>query len=442
MATYKAPRGTHDIYGKMALGLEKLDSISRQIFKKHNFKEVITPIFEEASLFTRSIGEATDIVEKEMYVFEDRKGRKLALRPEGTASLVRAYIEHRFDMTEPIGKFFYSGEMFRYERPQAGRYRQFSQMGAEYLANPNPNADAEIILVAKEILSALNIKDIKIHLNSLGCAGCRAEFRKKLVDYFSSVSDLCEDCKRRLEKNPLRLLDCKIDSSKFQNVPSMKECLCGECSDHFSQVQTLLKSVGCDYIVDDKLVRGLDYYTRTVFEVRSSSVGSQDALCAGGRYDNLVKELGGQQIPSVGFALGCERVLMACEQNGFFETVKTDDVVFIAVADEDLFPQAFTFANELMLNNNNIRKNIELSENITIEGPFLNKSLKSQFKLADKLGAKKTVVFGRNEFNNGKIIIKDMTVQEQKEISLPDFIMERIKNLDTSGFKMSAYAEK
>ncbi|MDD3053403.1 MAG: histidine--tRNA ligase [Endomicrobiia bacterium] len=433
MSIYKAPRGTHDIFGKLALGLEKLDLISRQVFRKHNFKEVRTPIFEDVSLFTRSIGEATDIVEKEMYVFEDRKGRKLALRPEGTASLVRAYIEHRFDMTEPIGKFFYSGEMFRYERPQAGRYRQFLQMGAEYLANPSPNADVEIILVAKEILSTLNIKDITIHLNSLGCPKCRAEFRQKLVDYFASISDLCEDCKRRLEKNPLRLLDCKIDSNKFQNVPTMQECLCDDCNNHFQQVQALLKRVDCDYIVDHKLVRGLDYYTRTVFEVRSSSVGSQDALCAGGRYDNLVKELGGQQIPSVGFALGCERVLMACEQNGFFDSLQTDDVVFIALADEELFVDAFTFANDLILNNNDIRKDICLSENIIIEGPFLNKSLKSQFKLADKIGAKKTIIFGKNEFDKGKIIVKDMVTQEQKEVKLPDYCFNRqICNTDSN----------
>ena len=212
MAIYKAPRGTHDIYGKIALGLEKLDEFAREIFKKHNFKEIKTPMFEDAALFTRSIGEATDIVEKEMYLFQDKKGRTLALRPEGTASLVRAYIEHRLDMEEPVGKFFYCGDMFRYERPQAGRYRQFLQMGAEYLGNPNPNADVEIILLAKEILSKLNIQDVIIHINSLGCNKCRPVFRRKLVDYFSSIQDLCDDCKRRLEKNPLRLLDCKIDS--------------------------------------------------------------------------------------------------------------------------------------------------------------------------------------------------------------------------------------
>ena len=237
MTQYKAPRGTHDIYGQMALALEELDKISRTVFRKRNFKEIKTPMFEDVTLFTRSIGEATDIVEKEMYVFEDRKGRKLALRPEGTASLVRAYIEHRLDMEEPIGKFFYCGDMFRYERPQAGRYREFLQMGAEYLGNPNPNADVEIILLAKEILSTLNIDDVVIHINSLGCQNCRPIFRQKLVNYFSSIQDLCEDCKRRLEKNPLRLLDCKIDSQKFQNIPTMQECLCEDCKNHFKRVQ-------------------------------------------------------------------------------------------------------------------------------------------------------------------------------------------------------------
>jgi len=418
MAQYKAPRGTHDIYGQMALALEELDKISRTVFRKHNFKEIKTPMFEDVSLFTRSIGEATDIVEKEMYVFEDRKGRKLALRPEGTASLVRAYIEHRLDMEEPIGKFFYCGDMFRYERPQAGRYREFLQMGAEYLGNPNPNADVEIILLAKEILSTLNINDVVIHINSLGCANCRPIFRQKLVDYFSSIQDLCEDCKRRLEKNPLRLLDCKIDSQKFQNVPTMQECLCDDCKNHFDQVQSLLKSVGCEYVVDDKLVRGLDYYTRTVFEVRSNAVGSQDAICAGGRYDNLVKELGGQQIPSVGFALGSERVLMAAQNTGFFDKLPKNELVFIALADNELFNEAFKFANNLILNKDNVRQKLELQDNIIVEGPFINKSLKSQFKLADKLGASKTILFGKTEFDNGKILVKDMKTQQQQEVKL------------------------
>ena len=418
MAQYKAPRGTHDIYGQMALALEELDKISRTVFRKHNFKEIKTPMFEDVALFTRSIGEATDIVEKEMYVFEDRKGRKLALRPEGTASLVRAYIEHRLDMEEPIGKFFYCGDMFRYERPQAGRYREFLQMGAEYLGNPNPNADVEIILLAKEILSTLNINDVVIHINSLGCANCRPIFRQKLVDYFSSIQDLCEDCKRRLEKNPLRLLDCKIDSQKFQNVPTMQDCLCDDCKNHFEQVQSLLKSVDCKYTVDDKLVRGLDYYTRTVFEVRSNAVGSQDAICAGGRYDNLVKELGGQQIPSVGFALGSERVLMAAQNTGFFDKLPKNDLIFIALADNELFNEAFKFANNLILNKDGIRQKFNFQDNIIVEGPFLNKSLKSQFKLADKLGASKTILFGKTEFDNGKIIVKDMKTQEQQEVSL------------------------
>ena len=416
MSQYKAPRGTHDIYGQLALALEQLDKISRTVFRKRNFKEIKTPMFEDVALFTRSIGETTDIVEKEMYVFEDRKGRKLALRPEGTASLVRAYIEHRLDMEEPIGKFFYCGDMFRYERPQAGRYREFLQMGAEYLGNPNPNADAEIILLAKEILSTLNINDVVIHLNSLGCKNCRPIFRQKLIDYFSSIQDLCEDCKRRLEKNTLRLLDCKIDSQKFQNVPTMQECLCDDCKNHFEQVQSLLKSVNCDYIVDDKLVRGLDYYTRTVFEVRSNAVGSQDAICAGGRYDNLVKELGGQQIPSVGFALGSERVLMAAQNTGFFDKLPKNDLIFIALADNELFGEAFKFANNLILNKDNIRQKLNLQNNITVEGPFLNKSLKSQFKLADKVGAVKTILFGKTEFDNGKIVVKDMKTQQQQEI--------------------------
>jgi histidyl-tRNA synthetase len=291
-------------------------------------------------------------------------------------------------------------------------------MGAEYLGNPNPNADVEIILLAKEILSTLNITDVVIHINSLGCANCRPIFRQKLVDYFSSIQDLCEDCKRRLEKNPLRLLDCKIDSQKFQNVPTMQECLCDDCKNHFEQVQSLLKSVDCKYTVDDKLVRGLDYYTRTVFEVRSNAVGSQDAICAGGRYDNLVKELGGQQIPSVGFALGSERVLMAAQNTGFFDKLPKNELVFIALADNELFNEAFKFANKLILNKDNIRQKLNLQDNVIVEGPFQNKSLKSQFKLADKLGASKTILFGKTEFDKGNILVKNMKTQEQQEVTL------------------------
>ncbi|MCL2389509.1 MAG: histidine--tRNA ligase, partial [Elusimicrobia bacterium] len=314
--SFKAPRGTKDILGTQVRGMSFIENAAREVFSKHNFTEVRTPIFEDTGLFTRSIGEATDIVEKEMYTFQDRKGRSLTLRPEGTAGLARAYIEHRLDISNPAGKFFYCGEMFRYERPQAGRYRQFSQIGAEYYGSTEPAADAEIIILAAKVLNSVGIKNIKIHINSLGCPDCRPKYRQALVEYFAKAQDICQDCARRLSKNPLRLLDCKVDNHKFADVPQMSGYICAPCKDNFSSVKNFLRAAGTEYIEDTKLVRGLDYYSRTVFEIRSADVGSQDAIAAGGRYDGLLKQLGGQNTPAVGFALGTERVYMAAQKAG------------------------------------------------------------------------------------------------------------------------------
>jgi histidyl-tRNA synthetase len=409
---YKAPRGTRDIFGETVLGLNLLEQKAKEIFIRYGFEEVRTPIFEEAALFTRSIGQTTDIVEKEMYVFEDRKKRKLALRPEGTASLARAFIEHRMDISSPACKFFYSGEMFRYERPQAGRYRQFRQIGAEIYASSSPAADAEIIILAQQVLSSLGIDKINIHINSLGCEKCRPLFREALVKYFSSVEDLCEDCLRRLEKNPLRLLDCKTDSCKFTDVPEMSDYLCSDCKDNFSIVQLLLKKANCNFTVNGKLVRGLDYYTRTVFEVRSDAVGSQDALAAGGRYDNLIKEIGGQNTPAVGFAIGAERALLAAQSVGFFENLKSPEKIFVAIADQELFSEAFTFAVKIT------RDGINGNKNISVFGPINGKSLTNQLKFADKIQTSKTIVFAKTEFENGKVLIKNMKDKTQSEIEL------------------------
>jgi histidyl-tRNA synthetase len=409
---YKAPRGTHDIFGETVLGLNLLEQKAKEIFIRHGFEEVRTPIFEDAALFTRSIGKTTDIVEKEMYVFEDRKKRKLALRPEGTVSLARAFIEHRMDISSPACKFFYSGEMFRYERPQAGRYRQFRQIGAEIYTSSSPAADAEIIILAQQVLSSLGIDKINIHINSLGCEKCRPFFREVLIKYFSSVEDLCEDCLRRLEENPLRLLDCKNDSCNFTDVPEMSDYLCCDCKDNFYIVQFLLKKADCNFTVNGKLVRGLDYYTRTVFEVRSDAVGSQDALAAGGRYDNLTKEIGGQNTHAVGFAIGAERALLAAQRVGFFENLKSPEKIFVAIVDQELFSEAFSFAVKIT------RDGINCNKDISVFGPINGKSLTNQLKLADKIQASKTIVFAKTEFENGKVLIKNMKDKTQSKIEL------------------------
>jgi histidyl-tRNA synthetase len=409
---YKAPRGTSDIFGETALGLNLLEQKAKEIFIRHGFEEVKTPIFEEAALFTRSIGQTTDIVEKEMYVFEDRKKRKLALRPEGTASLARAFIEHRMDISSPACKFFYLGEMFRYERPQAGRYRQFSQIGAEIYTNSFPAADAEIIILARQVLSSLNIDKINIHINSLGCEKCRPLFREALVKYFSSVEDLCEDCLRRLKKNPLRLLDCKIDSCKFTYAPQISDYLCCDCKDNFYTVQLLLKKVNCNFTINGKLIRGLDYYTRTIFEIRSDATVSQDALAAGGRYDNLIKEIGGQNTPAVGFAIGVERALLAAQSVGFFENLKSPEKIFVAIADQKLFSEAFAFAVKIT------KYGINGNKDISVFGPINGKSLTNQLKFANKIQTSKTIVFAKTEFENGKVLIKNMKDKTQSEIEL------------------------
>ncbi|MDR3071419.1 MAG: histidine--tRNA ligase [Endomicrobium sp.] len=412
--SYKAPRGTRDIFGINVLKMNLLELKAREVFKKHGFEEVKTPIFEEASLFTRSIGQATDIVEKEMYIFEDKKGRKLALRPEGTASLARAFVEHRMDISNPVGRFFYIGEMFRYERPQAGRYRQFHQIGAEFYGNSSPTADAEIIVLAKDLLAAIGIDKISVNINSLGCEKCRPFFKEVLVKYFESLHNLCQDCQRRLKTNPLRLLDCKIDSYKFTEIPKISSCLCNSCKDDFHSVQSLLKSIGCAYTVDEKLVRGLDYYTRTIFEICSDMVGSHDAIAAGGRYDNLVKEIGGPNIPAVGFALGSERVLIAAQNIGFFNNFKGPEKIFIAIADQELLNNAFAFAMKIA------RYGFKGNKDISVFGPVNDKNLTSQLKFADKMQASKTIVFAREEFNKGKLLIKNMKNRTQEEVSISD----------------------
>ncbi|MDR3330681.1 MAG: histidine--tRNA ligase [Endomicrobium sp.] len=411
---YKAQRGTHDIFGINALGMSLLEQKSKEVFKKYGFEEIRTPIFEDVSLFIRSMGKNTDVVEKEMYVFKDRNGKKLALRPEGTASLVRAFIEHRMDIY-PERKFFYIGEMFRYERPQAGRYRQFYQIGAEFYGSSSPAADAKIILLAHDLLSVVGIKGISVRINSLGCDKCRPLFRDALVKHFNSVKGLCDDCVKRLEKNPLRVLDCKVDSSKFIGVPQISHYLCGNCKDNFNLIQSLLDDVNCSYIVDEKLVRGLDYYTRTVFEIHSDFFGSsRDVLAAGGRYDNLVKELGGRNIAAVGFALGSERVLLASQNAGFFDNFQNPEKIFIAIADQKLFNEAFNFAIRIM------RNGLKNNKDISVFGPTNGKSLTSQLKFADKIQSSKTIIFAKTEFENGKVLIKNMKNRNQTEILIND----------------------
>ena len=417
---YRAPRGTHDLIGSSADNLRLLEDQCREIFTKYGFQEIITPTFEDAALFSRTIGETTDIVEKEMYVFNDRKGRNLALRPEGTAGIVRAYIEKQLAQDERAGKLFYMGPMFRYERPQAGRYREFYQIGAENIGNGQPYADAEMIILCKKIFDVIGIPDVTVHINSLGCPECRPKFRDALVAYFKSQTDLCDDCKRRIKTNPLRVLDCKIDGPKAAAAPQMADFLDDECKAHFDQVKTLLDAANCSFKEDHRLVRGLDYYSRTVFEVRSSAVGSQDALAAGGRYDSLVRDLGGSETPAVGFALGSERVLLALQNSGKVLRQDPGYSIFVAVSgasvEKDAFQLVAKLRSAVSYPSSLVPESIKGC--VRIEGPYSDKSLKSQLKLADKLKAQKTIIVGEEELSRKSVLVRDMVSQTQTEIPI------------------------
>jgi len=413
---FQAPRGTRDLFGQPAQKLNTLVTIARNFFALYNYQEIILPIFEDARLFIRSIGETTDIVEKEMYTFTDRKGRQLALRPEGTAGVIRAYLENNLAQHSVRQKFFYCGAMFRYERPQAGRYRQFYQIGAEYIGNPTPVADAEIILLASDILQAIGIKGPVIELNSLGCSQCRPNYRQALINYLTGIKNsLCDDCQQRLEKNPLRILDCKIDSPKLKNIPRPYDYLCEQCREKFTQLQQILKESQSSFTINHRLVRGLDYYTGAVFEIIAASTGSSDALAAGGRYDNLVEELGGRPTPAVGFALGAERVLSALSDDKKIST-GSGSLFYIAYTGSKFSQSAFNLAT-------NIRHSGYPAE---IGQP--DKNLSDQLRLANKLKATIAVIIADEEYSRGQLIWRDLNSGHQEIIS-STALLEKIKSV-------------
>ncbi|OGR90812.1 MAG: hypothetical protein A2992_07320 [Elusimicrobia bacterium RIFCSPLOWO2_01_FULL_59_12] len=428
---FQAVRGTHDLLPDQTAHFQQLEARARALFGQFGFHEIRTPTFEALELFHRSLGETTDIVEKEMYVFEDRGGRKLALRPEGTAGVVRAFIEHHLAQTNPVCKLFYIGPMFRAERPQAGRYREFWQIGAEYFGNPYPEADAELLLMVQTLYRALGLTDVQFKLNSLGDATCRPVYRRALTDYLEAEKPgLCEDCVRRMAKNPFRILDCKIDGPRLKNLPTIDSFWCGDCRIHFKAVTSLLEKAGGQYVFTPRLVRGLDYYTRTVFEVSTSSLGAQDppssaskeeglaskqersqgALAAGGRYDTLVKQIGGPDVPALGFALGSERTLDALKAAKTQPAASRGVLVFVAAQGEETVPAAFQLLQEL-------RSNPQLGErHISVEGGFFQKKLGAQLTLADRLDARYCVIMGQDELEKGEITFRSLKESTQTRI--------------------------
>ena len=411
-----APRGTKDILPEQISNWLFVENKIREICKNYGYEEIRTPTFEHTELFQRGIGESTDVVEKEMYTFTDRGGRSITLRPENTASAVRAYLQNKLYAAGNLTKLFYIGSMFRYDRPQAGRLREFHQFGVEALGEQNPALDAEIILLAWDFLKSLGLDDLKLKINTVGCPKCRPVYRQKLQHYFSeNIDELCEDCQKRLYKNPLRILDCKIDGGKefIEDAPQIETCLCNECREHFAQVQKYLQAAGVDFEIDARLVRGLDYYTKTAFEIQYLPLGAQSAVAGGGRYDGLIEEIGGTPTPGIGFAAGIERILIALEKQNLLQAEKNNFDAFIVAVGAEAEIAAFKLLTELR------RKNISATMN------FAKRSIKAQMKQAAKSGAKFALIIGDDEVKNSTVTVKNLETSAQETIPISE-VAEKI----------------
>ncbi len=397
---YQKPKGTYDLLPSDTARWQALEKTIRNVSKIYNYKEIRTPIFEKTELFHRGVGESTDIVSKETYDFKDRGNRMNTLRPEGTAGVVRSYVEHKLYADKlPVQKLYYVGNMFRYERPQKGRYRQFAQFGAEAFGSNSPLLDAEIIAYAVSILKALKIKEVTVHLNTLGDDQSKQDYKNALIDYLKKdIDQLCGDCQKRFETNPLRILDCKIDGEGaiLQNAPKPLDHLTEEDKVHFDEVLAYLDSMNVEYVVDTSLVRGLDYYTHTVFELKADlpSLGAQNTVCGGGRYNNLVKSLGGPQTPGVGFAFGLERLMFALESIHFKGDPDYLHLYLMVLGDEQK-SDGISLLNRCRLGG------------LFSDIDFLDRGMKAQFKLAKNLNARFVAIYGEQEQLDGMINVKD-----------------------------------
>lgn len=409
------PVGTKDILPSERPAWDYICNIIHDTFKAYGFGEIRTPVFEATELFSRGVGDTTDVVEKQMYTFEDKGGRSLTLRPEGTAGVVRSYIENGMaSLPQPV-KIFYDMPIYRYEKKQKGRYREFTQCGVELFGAAGANADVELIAMVNTILTRLGISDIQLVINSIGCPNCRLQYNDMLKSYFSDNEDkLCDTCKGRLQRNPLRILDCKSHDCNClaENCPKITDHLCPECAEHFEQVKAGLDALGIKYVVDPYVVRGLDYYSKTVFEFISTGIGSQGAVCAGGRYDGLVEILGGAHTPAVGFAMGIERMLLHMESCGLLDNLSAPKPrLYIAAMGQQAVMEAERIAYSLR------------TKGVYVETDIMNRSFKAQFKYADKIGAEYTIALGDNELASGTVNLKRMsdgTVQPVKLCNVVD----------------------
>ena len=415
----KAIRGFNDVLPDEIGKWQFVEKTAREVFEGFGFSEIRIPVLERTELFSRGIGEATDIVEKEMYTFTDRSGNSLTLRPEATASIARAYLEHQIYSFDPVAKYYTIGPMFRYERPQKGRYRQFYQIDAEVFGVENPMVDAEVILMLIHFLKRVGLENLELQINSLGCRECRPRYREDLKGFLRTVAfQLCEDCQRRLETNPLRIFDCKVESCKnaLSGAPQVTEFTCENCRTHFDKVKEYLTMAGLSYTLNPKMVRGLDYYTRTAFEVVSNQLGSQNAVTGGGRYDNLFQEIGGPDLPGIGFAVGIERLVSLLPAE---KTFSSPPHLFIATLGEKTATEAYRLAHALHL------------QGIRAELDYGGKSLKSQMRRADKFKARYTLILGEDELKRGTAVLRNMGNKSQEEIplnGLSDILREKIRD--------------
>lgn len=411
-------KGMNDILPADVATWQFLEETARNIFGTYGCQEIRVPVVEKTELFCRSIGETTDIVEKEMYTFNDKSDHSLTLRPEGTAPVMRSFIQHKLHNTDPVSKLYYMGPMFRYERPQKGRYRQFHQIGAEIIGVDDPRIDAQVLAMLSHYFDAVGINDVSLEINSLGCPECRPQYRETLIDFLQQRLDaLCPDCQRRYSTNPLRVLDCKAKGCKEAtvNAPSVLDHLCEGCDSHFNAVQNYLNMLGTTYTINDRMVRGLDYYTKTTFEMVTNNLGAQNAVAAGGRYDGLVQELGGPALPGIGFAMGVERLVLLLGENGIKAPTPK---LFLATMGEEAEKMAFKLLHQLQ------------RHGIQAEMDFTGKSLKAQIRRADKLKCSYTLFLGENEIADGNAQLKRMADGEQTAIAIDGIFTSLCSLLD------------
>lgn len=428
----KAIKGTKDVLPTEAYKNQYIESTCLGVAEKFGYKEIRTPVFEHTELFQRGVGDTTDVVQKEMYTFDDKGGRSITLRPEGTAGAARSFLENGLCNEALPQKVCYLTSCYRYEKPQAGRLREFHQFGIECFGATSPLADAEMISLAKQVFDELEVKDLHLEINSIGCPTCRAAYHKALKEYFSArESELCDTCRERLERNPMRILDCKspVCSEIAKDAPVVLDYLCDECKEHFDSVKRYLDTMNIEYIVNPQIVRGLDYYTKTVFEYVSDAIGSQGTVCGGGRYDGLIEELGGQRTPSLGFGMGLERLQLVMDaQNCPYPEESKPDLFIVAMGDKATL------------------KAIEIAKDMRAEGfsamyDLNGRSLRAQMKYADKLGAKFNVVIGDNEVEQGVAKLKNMSTGESTDIALTTFVsgfydismQDALKDLEING---------